>query len=99
MELVRRCFTRARNSFDRQGAIRSLRSRLGAVQSTAAFVAVPNLGGNSRDHGPGQLGDGMFPVDCFSLLFSGGVAAGIGPLGLNPAEIYGQLTTNSQNNQ
>jgi len=42
MELVRPCSTRARNGFDRQGAIRSLRSRLGAVQSTATFVAVPD---------------------------------------------------------
>ena len=40
MELVRPCSTRARNGFDRPGAIRSLRSRLGAVQSTATFVAV-----------------------------------------------------------
>jgi len=52
MELARPCFTRARNGFDRQGAIRSLRSRLGAVQSTAAFVAVPDHGESSRDHGP-----------------------------------------------
>ena len=49
--------------------------------------------------GQANWGDGMIPVGCSSRLLSGGVAAGIGPLGLNPAEIYGQPTTNSQNNQ
>jgi len=97
MELVRPCFKRARDGFDRQGAIRSLRSRLGAVQSTATFVAVPGHGESSRDHWPCQLWDGRISVDCSSRLLSGGVAAGIGPAALSPAEIYRQPTARTAN--